>query len=99
MLHCIICKSVHYIQKNISASVGVELLALLLEEAPGQKGREAVKHTGRQVEDRAEARLQGRGAPSVDHHHLVYLLRILVGQEGTEGHPVHAEHRDVCRTG
>lgn len=61
----------------------------LLEETPGQQRREALKHAGRQVEDWAEAWLQGCGTSSIDHNHLVDLLRILVGQECAERHPAH----------
>lgn len=67
-------------------SVTVASLSVLLEEAPRQQRGEAVKHTGGQVEDGAETRLQSGGTTSVDHHHLVDLFRILVGQEGTERH-------------
>lgn len=67
-------------------SVTVALLSVLLEEAPRQQRGEAVKHTGGQVEDGAETRLQSGGTTSVDHHHLVDLFRKLVGQEGTERH-------------
>lgn len=74
-------------------------LCILLEEAPGQQRREAVEHTGGQVEDGAEAGLQSCGATSVDHHHLVDLFRILVGQEGTERHTGRAEQRAGYRTG
>lgn len=58
-----------------------------------------MKHTGWQVEDGAQARLQGCGATAIDHHHLVDLFGILVGQEGTEGHTGQAEHRTGCSTG
>lgn len=79
-------------------SAAAVLLSVLLEEAPGQQGGEAVKHTGRQVEDGAEAGLQSCGTTSVDHHHLVDLFGILVGQEGTERHTIQAEEKAVYRT-
>lgn len=62
-----------------------------LEEEPGQQGGEAVKDTAGQVEDGADAGLQRCGGTSVDQHHLVDLLRILVGQEGAEGHTGQSE--------
>lgn len=62
------------------------VISVSLEEEPGQQGREAVKDTAGQVEDGADAGLQRRGGTSVDQHHLVDLLRILMGQEGAEGH-------------
>ncbi|KAG7230599.1 hypothetical protein INR49_025316, partial [Caranx melampygus] len=55
--------------------------SVLLEKAPGQQWGQAVEHTGGQVEDGAEAGLQSCGTTSVDHHHLVDLLWILVSQE------------------
>ena len=70
----------------------------LLEEAPGQDGGQAVEHAGGQVEDGAEAGLQRRGPPPVDHHHLVDLLRVLVGQEGAEGDPGPADGTGTNRT-
>lgn len=66
-----------------------------LEEEPGQQGGEAVKDTAGQVEDGADAGLQRRGGTSVDQHHLVDLLRILVGQEGAEGHAGQSEQGPV----
>lgn len=64
------------------------IIPVSLEKDPGQQGGEAVKDTAGQVEDGADAGLQRRGGTSVDQHHLVDLLRILVGQEGAEGHAV-----------
>lgn len=52
-----------------------------------------MKHTGRQVEDGAEAGLQSCGTSSVNHHHLVDLLWILVSQECTERHTGQAEQK------
>lgn len=47
-----------------------------------------MQHNGWEVEDGADAGLQsGRPAP-VDHHHLVDLLGILMGQESAERNPV-----------
>lgn len=66
---------------------------MVLEKAPGQQRREAVKHTGGQVEDGAQAGLQRSGTTSVDHDHLVDLVGILVGQEGTDRHTARAEER------
>jgi hypothetical protein len=37
------------------------------------------------AEDGADAGLQRRGAPAVDHHHLVHQLGVLVSQERAEG--------------
>lgn len=65
---------------------------LLLEEAPGQAGRQTVQDAGGQLEDGAQAGLQGRGAASIDHHHLMHLLRILVCQERTERHPAQEQN-------
>lgn len=50
-----------------------------------------MKDTAGQVEDGADAGLQRCGGTSVDQHHLVDLLRILVGQEGAEGHAGQSE--------
>lgn len=58
-----------------------------------------MKHTGGQVEDGAETGLQGCGTTSVDHHHLVYLFRILMGQEGAERHTRQAEKKTGHKTG
>lgn len=79
--------------------VSVVLLSVVLEKAPGEQRGEAVKHTGGQVEDGAEAGLESCGTTSVDHHHLVDLLRILVGQEGTERHTRRAQQTAAYRTG
>lgn len=65
----------------------------LLEKAPGQAGRQAVQHTGRQLEDGTQAGLQSCGPPSIDHHYLVNLVWILMGQEGTERYP----ERDIIK--
>lgn len=62
-----------------------------LEKEPGQQGGEAVKDTAGQVEDGADAGLQRCGGTSIDQHHLVDLLRVLVGQEGAEGHTGQSE--------
>lgn len=70
-----------------------------LEEEPGQQGGEAVKDEAGKVEDGADAGLQGRGGASVDQHHLVDLLRILVGQEGAEGHAGPSEERGRLQGG
>lgn len=72
--------------------------AVLLEEAPGEQRGEAVQHTCGQVEDGAEARLQSGGTTSIDHHHLVDLIWILVGQERTERHTRRAEQEPGYRT-
>ena len=66
---------------------------LLLEKAPGQQWGEAVKHTGGQVKDGAETGLQGCGTTTVDHHHLVNLVRKLMGQERTERHTEQVQHK------
>lgn len=66
--------------------VGV-LLEVLLEEAPGEAGRQAVQDTGGQLEDGAQTGLQSRRTATVDHHHFMHLLRILVCQKRTERHP------------
>lgn len=58
-----------------------------------------MKDTAGQVEDGADAGLQRGGGTSVDQHHLVDLLRILVGQEGAEGHTGQSEQRAGYRTG
>lgn len=58
--------------------------AVLLEKAPGEQRGEAVKHTGGQVEDGAEAGLQSCGTPSIDHYYLMDQIGIFVRQEGTK---------------
>lgn len=80
-------------------TVAAVLKSVLLEKAPGQQRGEAVKHTSGQVENGAEAGLQSCGTTSVDHHHLVDLFRILMGQEGTERHTNQAEQKVGYRTG
>lgn len=45
------------------------------------------------VEDGAEAGLQCRGAPAVDHDYFVYKIWVLVGQERTEGDAVGRDGR------
>lgn len=73
-------------QKQNCVSVNALMQLFLLKKAPGQQWWEAVKHTGGQVEYGAEAGLQSGGTTSVDHHHLVDLFWILMGQEGTKRH-------------
>lgn len=58
-----------------------------------------MKHAGGQVEDGAEAGLQSCGTTAVDHHHLVDLFRILVGQEGAEGDTRQAEQKARHKAG
>jgi hypothetical protein len=54
------------------------MVLVLLEEAPGQTGRQAVEDTRWQLEDRAEARLKSCRTSSVDHHYLMDQVRILM---------------------
>lgn len=61
-----------------------DTLYVLLEEAPSQTRRQAVKDAGWKLEDGAQAGLQGCGTPAVNHHHLMDQLRIFVGQEGAK---------------
>lgn len=56
----------------------------LLEEAPSQTWRQAVKDAGWKLKDGAQAGLQGCGAPAINHHHLMDQRRIFVGQEGAK---------------
>lgn len=71
---------------------------VLLEKAPGEQRGEAVKHTGGQVEDGAEAGLQSCGTAAVDHHHLVNLFWIFMSQEGAERHTRQKEQQAGYRT-
>lgn len=71
---------------------------VLLEEAPGKQRGEAVKHTGGQVEDGAEAGLQSCGTTAVDHHHLVNLIWIFMSQERAERHTRQKEQKAGYRT-
>lgn len=57
---------------------------ILLEEAPSQTWRQAVKDAGWKLEDGAQAGLQCCWPPTIDHHHLVDQVRVFVGQEGTK---------------
>lgn len=45
-----------------------------------------MKDTGWKLKDGAEAGLQCRRPPAINHHHLMDQLRIFMGQEGAKRH-------------
>lgn len=61
-----------------------DTLYVLLEEAPSQTWRQAVKDAGWKLKDGAQAGLQCCGTPAINHHHLMDQVRIFVGQEGAK---------------
>lgn len=61
-----------------------DTIYVLLEEAPSQTWRQAVKDTGWKLKDGAQARFQCCGTPTINHHHLMDQVGIFMGQEGAK---------------
>lgn len=59
---------------------------ILHEEAPWQAWWQPVEYTRWQIEDWTEAGFQGCRSSTVNHHHFVNLIWILMGQKSAERH-------------